>query len=48
MVRPNASRRAVPLLPPPGTSDYEVVAFKDDPGLARLLAGRVVMKLRGM
>jgi hypothetical protein len=40
--------REVLLLPPPGTSDYEVVAFKNDADLAGVLAGRVVMKLRGM
>jgi transcriptional regulator with XRE-family HTH domain len=40
--------REVLLLPPPGTSDYEIVAFKNDADLSRVLAGRVVMKLRGM
>jgi hypothetical protein len=32
--------REVLLLPPPGTSDYDVVAFKNDADLPRILVGR--------
>jgi len=36
------------LLPPPGATDFEIVELRGEADLARVLAGRVVMKIRGM
>jgi len=36
------------LLPPPGATDFEIVELRGETDLARVLAGRVVMKIRGM
>ena len=40
--------RELLLLPPPGAADFEIVELRGDADLARVLAGRVVMKLRRM
>jgi transcriptional regulator with XRE-family HTH domain len=36
------------LLPPPGATDFEIVELRGGADLVRVLAGRVVMKIRGL